>query len=54
MGEKNIVRKQAGVRLDSEMIKAVKHLAIDTGHTFNSLVEEAVEDLLKKYQKKSK
>ncbi len=54
MSEKNIIRKQTGVRLDSEMIKAVKHLAVDSGRTFNSLVEEAVEDLLKKYHKKGK
>ena len=54
MSEKTIMRKQTGVRLDSEMIKAVKHLAVDTGRTFNSLVEEAVEDLLRKYSKKGK
>jgi len=54
MEEKGTIRKQTGVRLDSEIIKAVKHLAIDSGKTFNSLVEEAVQDLLKKHQKKGK
>ena len=54
MSEKDIIRKQAGVRLDAEIIKALKHLAVDTGRTFNSLVEEAVQDLLKKYIKKGK
>jgi predicted DNA-binding protein len=51
---KKDTRKQTGVRLDSEIIKAVKHLAVDTGRSFTSLVQEAVEDLLKKYQKKTK
>ncbi len=51
MAEKNIM-KQTGVRLDPELIKAVKHLAVDKGRSFSSLVSEAVEDLLKKYLKK--
>jgi len=54
MAEKKGLRKQTGVRLDAELIKAVKHLAVDTGRSFTSLVQEAVEDLLKKYQKKIK
>jgi predicted DNA-binding protein len=54
MAEKKDVRKQTGVRLDLEIIKALTHLAVDTGRSFTSLVQEAVEDLLKKYQKKSK
>ena len=35
-------------------IKAIKHLAVDTGRSFSSLVSEAVADLLKKYSKKGK
>ena len=54
MIEKKSIRKQTGVRLDSELIKKLKHLGVDTGRSFSSLVEEAVEDLLKKYQKKNK
>jgi predicted transcriptional regulator len=46
--------KQTGVRLDPELIKAVKHLAVDRDRSFSSLVSEAVEDLLKKYSKKSR
>jgi predicted transcriptional regulator len=46
--------KQTGVRLDPELIKAVKHLAVDADRSFASLISEAVEDLLKKYSKKSK
>jgi predicted transcriptional regulator len=46
------VMKQTGVRLDPELIKAVKHLAVDSDRSFASLISEAVEDLLKKYSKK--
>ena len=53
MAEKYIM-KQTGVRLDPELIKAVKHLAVDTDRSFSSLVSEAVEYLLKKYSKKNK
>jgi len=48
------MKKQTGIRLDEVVLKAVKHLAVDTGRSLSSLVTEAVEDLLKKYQKKSK
>jgi len=41
------------VRLDFELIKTLKHVAVDSGRSFSSLVEEAVEDVLKKYRKKS-
>jgi len=51
MVEKRIL-KQTGVRLDPELIKAIKHLAVDTGRSFSSLVSEAVQDLLKKHSKK--
>lgn len=54
MTEKKSIRKQTGVRLDAELIKTLKHLAVDTGRSFTSLVEEAVQDLLKKHKKKGK
>jgi len=47
-----VKRKQSGVRLDPELIKSLKHIAIDQDRSFNSLVEEAVEDILKKYKSK--
>ncbi|HVO65991.1 MAG TPA: ribbon-helix-helix domain-containing protein [Syntrophales bacterium] len=53
MTEKKSIRKQTGVRLDAELIKTLKHLAVDTGRSFTSLVEEAVQDLLKKHKKKT-
>ena len=40
--------------MEPEQIKAVKYLAVDTDRTFTSLVAEAVDDLLKKHQKKTK
>ncbi|RJO59894.1 ribbon-helix-helix protein, CopG family [candidate division WS5 bacterium] len=47
-----VKRKQSGVRLHPESIKKLKHLAIDLDKSFNSLIEEAIEDLLKKYHSK--
>lgn len=49
---KRDTKKQAAVRLKPEIIKKVKYLALDLDRSFNSLMEEAVEDLLKKYQRK--
>lgn len=49
---KKDIKKQAAVRLKPETIKKVKYLALDLDRSFNSLMEEAVEDLLKKYQRK--
>jgi predicted DNA-binding protein len=43
-------KRQTGVRLDAESIKALKHLSLDLGRSYTSLVQEAVEDLLKKYK----
>jgi predicted DNA-binding protein len=54
MSEKKIVRKQTGVRLDEELLRTLKHLAVDTGRSASSLMTEAVEDLLKKYSRKKK
>ncbi|MDA8084002.1 MAG: ribbon-helix-helix domain-containing protein [Nitrospiraceae bacterium] len=47
-------KKQTGIRIEENTLKAVKHLAVDTGRSLSSLVTEAIEDLLKKYQKKSR
>ena len=47
-----IQRKQSGVRLNTELMKNLRHLAIDREMSFNALVEEAIEDLLKKYKTK--
>ena len=47
-----VTRQQLGVRVDADLIKKLKHLAIDKGVSFNVLIEEALEDLLKKHKQK--
>ncbi len=47
-----VKRQQFGARVNPEMIKKLKHLAIDKGISFNVLIEEALEDILKKYKQK--
>jgi len=41
-------------RMDKELIKNFKILAIKQGKRQNQLLEEAIQDLLKKYEKKVK
>jgi hypothetical protein len=38
-------------RVDSAAIKGLKHLAIDRNMSIGELLEEAIQDLLKKYEK---
>jgi predicted transcriptional regulator len=45
-------RKSAIIRLDNELMKEVKILAVRQDKAFNSIVEEALRDLLKKYPTK--
>ncbi len=47
-----VARQQLGARVNADLIKKLKHLAIDKGVSFNILIEEALEDLLKKYRQK--
>ena len=47
-----VIRQQLGARVNADMIKKIKHLAIDKDVSFNVLIEEALEDLLKKYKQK--
>ena len=49
MGEKKIF----STRVDEDRIKELKHLAVDTGRSLGNLLEEAIQDLLKKYEKNS-
>lgn len=41
-------RRQFGLRLDEELMTALKHLAVDERTSMNQLVEEAIRDLLRK------
>jgi hypothetical protein len=47
-------RKSFGFRLNVALIKQIKILAVNEGKAVNVLIEEGVEDLLKKYSKKGK
>jgi len=39
-------------RIDGESVKDLKHLAVDEGRSLGNLLEEAIKDLVKKYEKK--
>jgi len=38
--------------LDETLLKGLKYLSIETNKRHNDLLEEAIQDLLKKYEKK--
>ena len=44
-------RKHMTTSIENDLQKEVKKLAIDLERPFNTLIEEALIDLLKKYQK---
>ena len=41
-------------RVDEDRIKDLKHLAVDTDKSLGKLLEEAIQDIVNKYQKKGK
>jgi hypothetical protein len=47
-------KKVFSTRIDHDRIKDLKHLAVDAEKSLGSLLEEAIEDLLKKYAEKVK
>jgi hypothetical protein len=48
-GEKsNVIRKPVGFRIDFELVKMLKILAIEQNKKVNGLLEEAIQDLLRK------
>ena len=47
-------KKVFSTRVDEDRIKELKHLAVDTGKSLGILLEEAIQELLKKYEKKAK
>ena len=47
-------RQQFGLRLDPQLMREIKHLAVDEQKQLNELAEEALRDLLKKYREKTK
>jgi len=47
-------KKVFSTRVDEDRIKELKHLAVDTDKSLGDLLEEAIQDLLYKYEKKVK
>ncbi|MCD6265272.1 MAG: hypothetical protein J7K02_04810 [Deltaproteobacteria bacterium] len=47
-------KKMFATRIDANTLKKLKHLSVDAEKTVYDLVEEAIQDLLKKYEKKGK
>lgn len=44
-------KKTFSTRIEEERLKALKHLAVDEDKSIGTLLEEAIEDLIKKYEK---
>ena len=49
-----VTRKPFGFRLDFELVKTLKILAIEQNRAVNVLLEESIQDLLKKYSDRKK
>lgn len=47
-------KKTFSTRIDADRLKALKHLAVDEDKSIGTLLEEAIEDLIQKYKKKSR
>jgi len=47
-------RKMFTTRIESDLIRRLKYLSADTERNLNDLLEEAIQILLKKYEKKDK
>lgn len=45
-----IRRKTFSTRVDEKKIKALKHLSVDTDKSLGVLLEEAIADLVRKYE----
>jgi len=47
-----MARKPLSTKIENDLQKEVKKLAIDLERPFNDLIEEALRDLLEKYENK--
>jgi len=47
-------KKVFSTRIDEDRIKELKYLAVDTDKSLGNLLEEAIRDLVKKYENKAK
>ena len=50
----SMARKPLSTKIENELQKEMKKLAIDLERPFNDLLEEAIKDYLKKHEKKIK
>jgi predicted transcriptional regulator len=50
MGQK----RTFSTRIDDELLKALKHLAVDTDKSLGDLLEEAIVELIRRYSKSRK
>jgi predicted transcriptional regulator len=44
------MKKTFSTRVDADRLKALKHLAVDEDKSIGTLLEEAIEDIVKKYE----
>jgi predicted transcriptional regulator len=49
-----MARKPVTTNLEADLIRKLKYLSADTDRNLNDLLEEAIEDLIKKHEKKAK
>ena len=47
-------KKMFATRIRPDVLKKLKHLSVDAEKPISDLTEEAIQDLLEKYEKKSK
>jgi hypothetical protein len=53
MGSKSC-KKMFATRINVDLLKEIKHLAVDTDKSIADLVEEAIQDLMVKYREPAK
>ena len=46
-------KRTFSTRIDEDRLKGLKHLAVDTDKSLGKLLEEAIEDIIKKYNKRN-
>ncbi|MBT8331468.1 MAG: ribbon-helix-helix protein, CopG family [Deltaproteobacteria bacterium] len=47
-------KKTFSTRIDADRLKALKHLAVDEDKSIGALLEEAIEDLIEKYEERKR
>jgi len=47
-------KKMFATRIDNDLLKTLKHLSVDTELPLSALFEEAIQDLIQKYERQTK